>query len=265
MANLQKAITQLNHLEDMAQKNTCIHRCPALSKIAVAFCYLWIVVSFSTYDVTGLLVMTVFPIMIMALAEIPYPPLFKRLLIAIPFVVFTGISNIIIWQETAFWIGSIPISYGILSFVCLFMKTILSVGAVLILIATTPLPDITDALLYIHIPRFLIRQLNMTYHYIGILVGETASMHLAYQLRSAKRGINMKHMGSFVGQMILRSFDRAERVYYAMKCRGYGQMEKRCSSKSSLTWQMWFATIVCCALLLCMRFLPFNDWFGMTF
>ena len=32
----------------------------------------------------------------------------------------------------------------------------------------------------------------------------------------------MKHMGPFVGQLLLRSFDRADRVYAAMKCRGYG-------------------------------------------
>jgi len=31
----------------------------------------------------------------------------------------------------------------------------------------------------------------------------------------------MRDMGSFAGQLLLRSFDRAERVYNAMKCRGY--------------------------------------------
>ena len=31
----------------------------------------------------------------------------------------------------------------------------------------------------------------------------------------------MRHMGSFVGQLLIRSSDRAERVYAAMKCRGY--------------------------------------------
>jgi len=28
-------------------------------------------------------------------------------------------------------------------------------------------------------------------------------------------------MGSFTGQLLIRSFDRADRVYNAMKCRGY--------------------------------------------
>ena len=31
----------------------------------------------------------------------------------------------------------------------------------------------------------------------------------------------MRDMGIFLGQLILRSFDRAERVYNSMKCRGF--------------------------------------------
>jgi cobalt/nickel transport system permease protein len=31
----------------------------------------------------------------------------------------------------------------------------------------------------------------------------------------------MRDMGVFSGQLLIRSFDRAERVYNAMKCRGY--------------------------------------------
>ena len=47
-------------------------------------------------------------------------------------------------------------------------------------------------------------------------------MYTAYALRApGQKGIKMKDMGSFTGQLILRSFDRAERVYQAMKCRGF--------------------------------------------
>jgi cobalt/nickel transport system permease protein len=39
--------------------------------------------------------------------------------------------------------------------------------------------------------------------------------------KKKRKGIAMKDMGSFTGQLLLRSFDRAERIYNAMKCRGY--------------------------------------------
>lgn len=47
-------------------------------------------------------------------------------------------------------------------------------------------------------------------------------MMRAYHLRSLKQnGLEMRHMGSFTGQLLLRSIDRAERVYAAMQCRGF--------------------------------------------
>ena len=58
-------------------------------------------------------------------------------MIALPFVLFAGISNLIINRETAFFIGRIAITYGLISFVVLIIRTMFSVWALLILIATT--------------------------------------------------------------------------------------------------------------------------------
>ena len=55
-----------------------------------------------------------------------------------------------------------------------------------------------------------------------MLLNEAVSMHTAYTLRTDnQKGIKMRDMGSFLGQLLLRSTDRAEQVYYAMKCRGF--------------------------------------------
>ncbi|MCL2742191.1 MAG: energy-coupling factor transporter transmembrane protein EcfT, partial [Oscillospiraceae bacterium] len=63
---------------------------------------------------------------------------------------------------------------------------------------------------------------EMTYRYIGTLFDEAYSMYVAYGLRGGGgRGIRVGHMGGFVGQLLLRSVDRSERVYAAMRCRGY--------------------------------------------
>jgi cobalt/nickel transport system permease protein len=64
--------------------------------------------------------------------------------------------------------------------------------------------------------------LEMIYRYIGVLMEEVHSMTTAYALRSGgKKALEMRHMGSFLGMLLLRGFDRAERVYAAMLCRGY--------------------------------------------
>jgi cobalt/nickel transport system permease protein len=97
------------------------------------------------------------------------------------------------------------------------------VAAVLILVAVTPLYELTGQLRRLRVPELFVALFEMTYRYIGVLLGEASTMYTAYMLRSAeRRGLQMRHMGSFVGQLFIRSYDRAERIYGAMKCRGYG-------------------------------------------
>ncbi len=62
-------------------------------------------------------------------------------------------------------------------------------------------------------PDIFVTLFEMTYRYIAVLMGEASSMYTAYMLRSTERkGLQMRHMGSFVGQLFIRSYDRAERV-----------------------------------------------------
>jgi cobalt/nickel transport system permease protein len=64
--------------------------------------------------------------------------------------------------------------------------------------------------------------LEMCYRYIAVLFDEAYSMYTAYRLRNCRaKGIALAHAGSFVGCLFLRSVGRAERIYAAMKCRGY--------------------------------------------
>jgi cobalt/nickel transport system permease protein len=61
-------------------------------------------------------------------------------------------------------------------------------------------------------------------------------MNTAYCLRNTgRKGIEMRpllqlrDMGSFTGQLLIRSFDRADRIYNAMKCRGYVNTQQNTS------------------------------------
>ena len=64
--------------------------------------------------------------------------------------------------------------------------------------------------------------LEMVYRYIGVLVEESANMITAFRLRSnGGKWPDIHNFGAFVGQLFLRSVDRAERIYQAMQCRLY--------------------------------------------
>jgi len=80
-------------------------------------------------------------------------------------------------------------------------------------------------------------------------------MIMAYKLRSgAKKALEMKHMGTFVGQLVLRGFDRAERVHLAMRCRGYSLSRVPPASQSFTVPDAIMLTVVCVPVIL-LRFI----------
>ena len=59
-------------------------------------------------------------------------------------------------------------------------------------------------------------------------------MTTAYMLRGGgQKGIALAHIGSFAGSLFIRSSARADRVYAAMKCRGYSLQY---NPKTTLRW-----------------------------
>jgi len=213
---------RLYALEQLASGNTCIHRLHPLVKLLASLIFIVTVVSFDRYAFGRLIPYIFYPILLMALSETPYVMLFKRFLIALPFCLFAGISNILFERTVVFEIGGIPVSSGVISLFTILFRTYLCVMAVLILVSVTPLSKLTGEMRRLRIPHILIVVFEMTYRYLGVLLNEAFSMSLAYSLRSSKKkGIEMRDMGSFAGQLLIRSFDRADRVYNAMKCRGY--------------------------------------------
>lgn len=212
----------INRFEQLAAEDSPVHRLHPMAKLIVTAFYVIIVISFPSRNISGLVPFIFYPAIMMPLSGTPYRLLLGRLLATLPFPLMGGVSNLIFARGTAFYIGSIAVSMGMVSFASIMLKTTLTVFAVLILIATTSFVEISEQLILLKIPRIVCLQFVMTYRYLSVLIVETTTMFLSYSLRAPKqKGIKMKDMGSFLGQLILRSFDRAERIYQAMKCRGF--------------------------------------------
>ncbi len=220
-------------------------------KLLAAFCFIVAVVSFDRYAVAQLIPYVFYPTVIMALSETPYSLLLKRALLALPFCLLAGFSALLLETGAAFSLGGVVITRGMLVLFSVLFKTYLCVMAVLLLVATTPVVSLTDSLRALRIPSLFINVFEMTYRYIGTLLDQTGSMYAAYRLRGGhRRGIELRHMGAFLGQLLLHSFDRAERVYSAMQCRGYAL---RCTHRTlpRIILADWvYLAVVCGAILL---------------
>jgi cobalt/nickel transport system permease protein len=212
----------IDHLERLGNGDSLIHRLHPAAKAAVALCYVMVVISFPSRNISALIAFAIYPAIMMPLSGTPVRPLFSRLAVALPFALAAGVSNLIVMRNAVFTLWNFTVTDGMVSFVSILVKTTLSILAVLLLIATTSFADLSRMLTAAKPVRLLGLQFLMTYRYISTLLDEADSMWIAYMLRApAEKGIRMKDMGSFLGQLLIRSFDRSTRVYNAMQCRGF--------------------------------------------
>ncbi len=231
MSKMSDAMAGIYTVEQLANKDTAVHRLHPMVKLLTTLTFIVAVVSCGGHEPLRLVPFVFYPALLMAAAEIPYKPLLKRVLLALPFALFAGISNLIFDRSAALNILGVTVSGGTLAFVAILLKTYLCVMALLVLTSTTRLADISAQLVRLKIPPVMVNVLTMTYRYISTLLDEVSSMSTAYALRSPNsKGIRMTHMGQFAGQLLIRSVDRAERVYSAMKLRGYTGVVPGCKS-----------------------------------
>lgn len=222
MADMRSKVNMLYSLEQLSAGQTFVHQIHPFAKLTVTAVYLICVASFGRYDLVRFAPFLFYPVFTMSLAEIPWGMIFPRAAVALPFCLFAGISNLLFDHTPLFMIGERVIYGGTVSFFVLFIKTMLCVSAVLILVAITPFSGLMRTLRQLHVPNLFVMLLEMVYRYIGVLTDEAFTMAISYRLRGVgKKWPDIRHFGSFVGQLLLRSADRAERVYQAMQCRLY--------------------------------------------
>ena len=227
MADLRTKLNTLYSLEQLAGGQTYFHRLHPLSKLLVTAVFLICVVSFNRYALGRLLPYFFYPVLVMALARMEPQLIWGRAAVALPFCLFAGLSNVLFDRTVLFYLGFLPVTSGLVSLLVIVLRTLLCVSGVLLLVALTPFVALTDELRRLHLPALLVTLLEMVYRYIGVLVEEALNMLTAFRLRSGgARWPGPRDLGAFLGQLLLRSTDRAERVYHAMQCRLYGQRDR---------------------------------------
>jgi cobalt/nickel transport system permease protein len=208
-------------LEEYALKDSPLGRIHPGAKLLATAVYLVCVVSFPVTALSGLAPYLFYPAVLLPLADIPLKAAAARLVPALPFALMGGISCLVVMREPAFVFWGLMISRGVLAFASIMLKTILCVGAALILAGSTPFHVLCAALRRLRVPALFCLQLTLCYRYIAVLLEEAQAMYTAYILRSSGKAAAMKDMGPLLGTLLLRSLDRADRVYSAMRCRGF--------------------------------------------
>lgn len=222
MSKLEKAIYELNRMELASEQPSPLHRLDARAKLLVTLLFLIFVLSLSLDNLAGLILSFVYPIVSCAMAGISYGSVFKRSLIVLPFIAFIGIFNPILDRQVAFYVGDIGITAGWISFLSILIRGLVSVQAVFILILTTGFYNLCRGMRRMGVPSLLTTQLLFVYRYISVLLQEALSMDRARAARSfGRKSYPFRMWGIFIGQLLIRTIERSERIHRAMLARGF--------------------------------------------
>lgn len=222
MKKIDHAIVEFKEMDEMANRSSPIHDLNPMVKLISTIAYIFFVVSFDKYDLSGLIIMVLYPVAMFELSGTSVGACFYKLRFVLPLVCAVGLFNPFFDKTPMLAVGGLVVSGGVISMFTLMLKGVLCIMESFVLVATTSFDSICSALRKLHVPGFIVTLLLLTYRYISVMMEEVSIMTDAYMLRAPRqKGIQFSAWGSFLGQLLLRSMDRAEELYSSMQLRGF--------------------------------------------
>ena len=222
MNKAEQALRELHEMDALAAGESPVHALCPLAKFFATIAYIVVVVSFDKYDFAGLVPMVLWPVLLFEFSGIPVSTCFHKLRFVLPLVLAVGLFNPLFDRAPYLTLGGVAVSGGVVSMVTLMCKGAFCLMASFLLMATTRIDALCAALRRLRVPGMILTLLLLTYRYVGVMTEEVAIMTDAYKLRApGQKGVHYTAWGSFLGQLLLRSMDRAEELYAAMRLRGF--------------------------------------------
>jgi cobalt/nickel transport system permease protein len=201
-------------LDRYSRLDSPVHRLPASLKLAVALAVVLataLTPKFRPWYFCGVALLLV----IWALfSRIPLAFLLRRILWLEPFVL--GVAVLSLFQAAG---GRV--------FLLMATKGTLCLVTMVLLANTTPFAELLGLLRRVHVPGLLVTTLALMYRYLFVLMDETERMRRARASRTfglqpvTSVLVSWKSLGTVIGQLFIRSTERAERIYAAMCARGW--------------------------------------------
>ena len=167
------------------------------------------------------------------LSELGVGNVLKRSTLALPFALAALPVVFTVKGLPLLTLGPLTLTQdGLERFIGIAAKSWISVQMAIVLASSTPFPDLLLAMRAVKIPRLLVAILGLMWRYLFVMADEALRLMRARQARSGHPATPGAHMGGNIawrarvtggmaGNLFLRSFERADRIYAAMASRGY--------------------------------------------
>lgn len=200
-----------------------IHRCDPRVKILITLLFSLLFATTKHFLVPSLGL--IIALSMVWITQLPRRPLLQRLLTL-------NLFNLLIFIVLPFTIpgegwqlGLLQFSnHGLLQAIEITIKTNTILLWLTVLLSTIETVILAHALRYFYIPDKLILLLLFTLRYIEVLHQEYSRLRQAMKIRAFCPKMNAhtyRSIAHLVGMLLIKSFDRSERMMAAMKCRGF--------------------------------------------
>ena len=197
-------------LDRWSYADSRIHRLPAALKLAVALAIVIVTAVWPVGRWDGFGVIALLLIALAAASRVPGTFILRRLVTLEPLAL--GVAGLAMFQP-----------HGGRIFVTMLAKTTLCLLTMILLSSTTPFSALLDVMKRARVPDILVSTLALMYRYLFVLVDEAQRMRRARASRTFRQGRwwRWRALATVIGQLFVRSTERAERIYAAMIARGW--------------------------------------------
>ncbi len=152
-------------------------------------------------------------------------------------------------EEETWRIGPLAISLpGLVLAMRLLAKATAILTLMLVLLATAPPEATFKAAHALHVPGLLVQLAMLTVRYTFLFAGELTRMRVALRVRGYRNRISRhsyRTIGHVAGTLLVRGYERAERVGQAMRCRGFdGRFRSMAAFRTTAADLLFFAMLV---------------------
>ena len=202
-------------LETYQPRLSHVHRLSARAKLIAALSLVFCVVSvprgWDKTESATFCAATFFLIVTAAFSRLPAAFLLRRVLLLEPFVF--GVAALSLWQP-----------HGWVIFWHAVARSTLCLAVLTLLAATTPFSEIIRVLRAWRVPALLLTTLTLMDRYLFVLVEESGRMQRARASRTfapRSRWAVWRSLAETLGELFVRSVERAARIHAAMCARGW--------------------------------------------
>ena len=211
-------------IEELTNINSLINRIDSRVKVIEVFFFSIIVAVSNSLPV--LLSALIISLCIILMSKIPAKEIFRRLVPVNMMIIFLWFFLPFTTEgKSVFNIGSLVITHeGLIYAFRISIKSNAMMLILISLIASTPIFALGHAMLELKMPKKLVHLFFFTYRYIHVMDKEYIRLINAIKIRGFRLRTNLHTYRTFayiVGMLLIKSFDRMQRVRNAMLCRGF--------------------------------------------